>query len=166
MARLVHLSLVAVVLAAFPTPAVAQAVAGTGPGTIEAASLTGVGFALQGEYVAPVSTQPIYAIQRQERSPLLTTSYALYGVLQGLDVYTTTRALKAQAREANPLLRPFAHSPTALLLIKGGATAVTLMAVEKLSKRNRAAAFATMVALNAVYGAVVIHNIRVNSRVR
>jgi hypothetical protein len=61
-------------------------------------------------------------------------------------------------REANPLVRPFARSVPAMLVLKGASTAVTVVAVEKLWRKNRVAAVATMVGINVGYGIVVSRN--------
>ena len=47
-----------------------------------------------------------------------------------------------------------------MVLVKVGATALTIAAVERLWRRNRVAAVLTMIGINAGYTAVVAHNYR------
>jgi hypothetical protein len=93
-------------------------------------------------------------------APLVGLYVSLAG-LQALDLVSTRRALNAGAVEANPVVAPFAGSPVALAVIKAGVTSATIVASERLWKKNRKAALLTMIALNAAYGAVVAHNYRV-----
>ena len=87
--------------------------------------------------------------------------YVSLAALQALDIASTRRALNAGAAEANPVVAPFAGSPVALAVMKAGVTSATIVASERLWKKNRKAALLTMIALNAAYGAVVAHNYRV-----
>jgi hypothetical protein len=93
------------------------------------------------------------------RPQSLTPLYVTFAALQAVDAITTLRALqKPGLREANPLVRPFARNVPAMVILKGASTTVTVMAVEKLWRRNRVAAVATMVGINAAYGIIVSHN--------
>lgn len=88
--------------------------------------------------------------------------YTSYGVLQGLDMWSTILARHNGAREMNPLMNTgFAGAS----LVKGLMTTGTFAAVNSLEKKNRKAAVVTMVALNVVNAAVVAHNFR-NARGR
>ena len=93
-------------------------------------------------------------------APLLGLYVSLAG-LQALDLVSTRQALNAGAVEANPVVAPFAGSPLAFALIKAGVTSATIVASERLWKKNPKAALLTMIALNAAYGVVVAHNYRV-----
>jgi hypothetical protein len=93
-------------------------------------------------------------------APLVGLYVSLAG-LQALDIASTHRALNAGAAEANPVVAPFASSPVALAVVKAGVTSATIVASERLWKKNRKAALLTMIALNAAYGVVVAHNYRV-----
>jgi hypothetical protein len=90
-----------------------------------------------------------------------------YGVLQGLDVYSTRGALYAGAgREGNPLLRDAAGSSAGLIAVKAASTAVVIWGTERLRKKHRRAAEWTMVGLNAVTAVVVARNYAVTQRDR
>jgi hypothetical protein len=104
------------------------------------------------------------AAGESSRTWLLPALYLTYGALQAADVYTTHRALEqGGAREANPMLRWAAASPSALIGVKAASTAGTIYLLEKLRRRHPRAAAITMVALNASYAAIVAHNMRVRS---
>lgn len=90
-------------------------------------------------------------------SPLLPL-YASYVGLQILDVDSTLRGLRAGGRESNPLVRGVIGSPALTFGLKAGATLATMYATERMWRRNRTAAVATMLAVNAVYVLVVAHN--------
>jgi hypothetical protein len=80
--------------------------------------------------------------------------------LQVLDAHSTQSALARGYTESNPLMEPVSRNMPTMLAIKVGATMGTILVVEKLWKRNRAAAVATMIGLNVGYGFVVGGNYR------
>lgn len=86
--------------------------------------------------------------------------YVSLGVLQALDVHSTTRALNAGGVEANPLMRGVANQPGALLAVKAGGAASTIWLTHKLARRNRTGAFIVMAAVNSAYAIVVANNYR------
>ena len=93
-------------------------------------------------------------------APLVGLYVSLAG-MQVLDIASTHRALEAGAVEANPMMAPFARSLLALAAVKAGVTCATIFATELMWKTNRKAALLTMIALNATYGAIAVHNYRV-----
>lgn len=97
-------------------------------------------------------------LPRRARPAPLVPLYVSFGSLQVLDVHSTRRALVHGHQEANPLLAPIARNRAALLAVKAAATAGTIVGVERLWKANRAAAVATMLALNVGYALVVRAN--------
>jgi hypothetical protein len=93
------------------------------------------------------------------RPASLAPLYSTFAALQAADAITTIKALqKPGLREANPIVRPFARNVPAMIVLKGASTVVTVAAVEKLWRKNRAAAVATMVGINLAYGIVVSRN--------
>jgi hypothetical protein len=89
--------------------------------------------------------------------------YGSYGVLQGLDMYSTIVARRQGAVEANPLMNTgFTHGVAFKALM--GAT--TMMTVKAIEKKNRKAAIVTMIALNSVTAIVVANNMRNARRLR
>ena len=86
--------------------------------------------------------------------------FGSYAMLQGLDMYSTSVALKAGAREANPLMQA---SMGQALGVKAAMSVATYYVVHKMSKKNRKGAIVTMAILNGVTAAVVANNLR-NSR--
>jgi hypothetical protein len=112
---------------------------------------------------APALPAPLPArdLDADRRPAALMPLYASFIALQGLDVHSTTRGLSRGAVEANPLMKDVAGNPGALFAVKAASTAGIVYGVEKLRKRNRAAAVGVMVALNAAMAYVVQHNYRV-----
>jgi hypothetical protein len=86
--------------------------------------------------------------------------YVGFAALQALDAHSTITAVRAGHREANPLIRPFAHRPGVLIAAKAATAAGTIALSERLWRKHRAAAVLLMVAANAGYAAVVAHNYR------
>jgi hypothetical protein len=104
---------------------------------------------------------PLAAPAQQERPAALIPLYASFVSLQGMDVYSTTRGLSRGAVEANPIMKEVAGNPGTLFAVKAASTAGVIYGVEKLRKRNRTAAIAVMIGLNAGMAYVVQHNYRV-----
>jgi hypothetical protein len=101
-----------------------------------------------------------------KRPKALSMLYVSLGVTQALDLVTTTGALHAGAREQNPVLAHFAGHSGAMVAYKAAVTAGTIIAVERMWKKNRAAAVATAVAANVVTALVAAHNMRVTRALR
>lgn len=94
---------------------------------------------------------------RPESSTTFNTLFASYGVLSGLDMYSTVAARNNGAREANPLLDT---GYTQAALTKAILTAGTYVAVKRMTKKNKKAGIATMVILNTVMAGVVVNNLK------
>lgn len=95
------------------------------------------------------------------RSSLLIGLYILQGALQALDAHATLRALHTgSAREGNPIIRPFASQPVALVIFKLGLGAGTIYGVDRLHKSHSRLAKTTLGVINAGYVYVVQHNYR------
>ena len=84
--------------------------------------------------------------------------YVSFAALQALDVHSTMRALEAGGTEQNPLLRGIASRPVALVALKAGVTASTILLTERFRARNRTGAIVLMAALNSAYAMIVTHN--------
>lgn len=100
------------------------------------------------------------AVDETKRPAVLPILYVSLGAAGALDVYSTTLAFKAGAREANPLMGPFAGRPAAAMAVKAVATATTIFFVERLWKRNRTAAIVTLVAVSGATAGVAARNFR------
>lgn len=96
----------------------------------------------------------------QARPPALLPLYISFAALQVLDTDSTRQALARGYAESNPVLRPVAGNSTSMVLVKIGATVLTIAAVERLWRRNRVAAVLTMIGVNAGYAVVVAQNYR------
>lgn len=121
-----------------------------------------------GETVALQLPRPFVELPASADVPVAATSrpgalaglYASLGALNVLDVYSTNHALKNGAREVNPIVRSTAGNISATIALKAAATATSICFAEKLWKKNRGAAIATMVIVNGATAAVVARNFR------
>jgi hypothetical protein len=101
----------------------------------------------------------------QVRRPIaLPALYASLGVVQGLDLYSTAKALRYGAHEANPLMAGIVNNRAASIAMKAGTSAALIYVAERLRKKSPAAAVTMMAVVNGVTAAVAIHNFR-NARV-
>jgi len=108
----------------------------------------------------PRLTLPSPVRDAKVRPAALPVLYASFAALQALDVHSTQKALARGYTESNPLLEPVSANMPTMLAVKVGATLGTILIVEKLWKRNRAAAIVTMIGLNIGYGLVAGGNYR------
>lgn len=115
---------------------------------------------LQPHLNARLVAVPEIAPAAERRPSALLPLYVSFAALQVLDADSTRQALARGYAESNPLLHPVAGNSTSMVLVKVGATALTIAAVERLWRRNRVAAVLTMIGINAGYTAVVAHNYR------
>jgi hypothetical protein len=87
---------------------------------------------------------------------------ALYVSLAGLnafDAITTLKGTASGAVEANSLMRGAAGSPVAMMAVKGGVTAGSIVLAERLWRSgHRAQAIGMMIASNAMMAAVGVRN--------
>jgi hypothetical protein len=90
---------------------------------------------------------------------------ASYIALNAADVIFTYRALDKGAEEANPLLRGFVKSKPLTIAFKAGTTGLVLYANRKITKENKTVGYATLIALNLLYGYIVNNNYQVTMRV-
>src|SRR5262245_8728557 len=104
---------------------------------------------------------PAPDFRRPGSSKLMTSLYASTVMLQALDVHSTMSALRSGATEANPLMQGATRNQAMFVAVKAGVAASTILAAKQLSKRNKTAAVATLVAINSAYALVVSHNYRV-----
>jgi hypothetical protein len=94
---------------------------------------------------------------RRPSSKAVKALYGSYGVLQGLDMYSTIVARNRGASEVNPMMNVGYTQATAL---KALMTAATIASVKAMEKKNKKAAIATMITMNAVTAVVVANNFK------
>jgi hypothetical protein len=92
------------------------------------------------------------------RPTMLVPLYISMATLQALDVVSTRQAIGAGGTEANPLVAPLSGSPAAMLAMKAGVSAVTILVSERMWRHNRKGALLMLFATNIGYAAVVSHN--------
>lgn len=100
------------------------------------------------------------SLNLEGRSPLLTSLYGTLAGLHALDVISTRRALARGATELNPMMEGAATSANTAFAMKALATASTVLAIDRISKRSRTAAVITAVVANGAMAAIVAHNLR------
>ena len=88
-------------------------------------------------------------------SAALKALYGSFGALQTLDMVSTVKARQQGAREVNPMMTGnYGQAAATKVLL----AAATLAGVKMLEKKNRKAAFVTMIALNVATAAIVVTN--------
>ena len=97
------------------------------------------------------------AVKRPAALPAL---YVTLGVMQAMDIYSTSAALKAGAKEANPTAAPFAGNTGSMIGLKAATMAGTIFFSERMWKTNKVGAIAMMVAINGATAAVSMHNMQ------
>jgi hypothetical protein len=139
-------SIAAAVLIAFATPAFAAEESKAKPAAIVApTAAVAAAWAAEERALAPKSGKALNAL------------YASYGVLQGLDAYSTRKAIDNGAREANPMMDHGAARNAATRIVMSAAVIGT---TKLIARKNKKAAVVTMVVLNGAMAAVVANNMK------
>jgi hypothetical protein len=84
--------------------------------------------------------------------------------LHSVDMFTTVRNLQlggGNAREANPLLAPFARRPAALVLTSSAVNVLQIYTISRVHRRHPKLAVAWALALIGTEAYVVTHNVKV-----
>jgi hypothetical protein len=163
MRHLIVASLLGMVLS---TPAFAADPAdGDNPqiGPIAAAAAAATSVAATGAATTTANTESVAPVTfTYGRPSALPALYVASALLQGYDAFSTMKALKSGAHEANPFMQHVVKSPAAFIAVKASVTTASVMAAEQLWKNNhRAGAIGLMIASNAMMGMVAAHNARV-----
>jgi hypothetical protein len=95
-----------------------------------------------------------------KRPAALPALYVTLGVMQAMDIYSTSAALKAGAKEANPTAAPFAGNTGSMIGLKAATMAGTIFFSERMWKTNKVGAIVMMVAINGATAAVSMHNMQ------
>ena len=105
---------------------------------------------------------PTVPSSRPVRPGALMPLYGSFAALQGLDLYTTRRAIDRGADEGNPMMRGAAQRNSTMIAAKAAGSVVAIWATERLWKKKRPKlAVASGVLLNVVSGLVVMNNYRI-----
>jgi Domain of unknown function (DUF5658) len=105
--------------------------------------------------------------ENEERPAMLSALYVSLGAIQGLDVHSTLAALRAGARESNPIAAPFTANAGSMIGLKVVSTATTIFFAERMWKTNRLKAILVLAAINGATAAVAMrnmHNVRAAAR--
>jgi hypothetical protein len=103
---------------------------------------------------------PPVQLSNVERPVILPALYATLGGMQAWDIYTTTRALKVGAHEANATAASFSSHAGSLVGLKAATTVGTIFFAERMWKKNKVGAIVMLVAVNSATAAVSMHNMR------
>jgi len=109
----------------------------------------------------PVIRQGSLRVPPTQRPAPLIPLYASLGVLQGLDIYTTSAAMSRGAVEANPAMKAAAGKTWTSVAVKAAATAGSVYFIERAWKHNRKGAVILAAVINVATAAVVAHNTQV-----
>ena len=99
-----------------------------------------------------------------KRPSVLPALYVTFAAMQTWDVYSTAVALKAGARESNPVAATVAGNPASMIGLKVASTASVIYFTERMWKTNPVKAVLVLAAINGATAAVSMHNMR-NARV-
>jgi hypothetical protein len=98
------------------------------------------------------------------RGLVLPALYVSFAGLNAYDAASTIDAVKHGAVEANPLLSGMAARPAALWAVKGGVTAVSILASERLWRRGQKRQAVVLMAItNGIMAAVAANNASVRA---
>ena len=104
-------------------------------------------------------------LQRKLTDPAFVKKmYYSFAALQATDAATTLVALNNGAREANPLMQGPVKSPPAIIAIKAGVVAGTILAMERFRKDSPVLVTAALIAINSTLAVVAVNNVSVVAR--
>ena len=99
------------------------------------------------------------------RPSMLPALYVAQGALQAMDMHSTMQAISRGAHEANPVMQGVVGNKGAMVAVKAGVAASTILMSECLWKKgNRTGAIVSMIIANSVTAVVVAHNYRLASQ--
>jgi len=114
---------------------------------------------MAGEADSSMPPIQIRAVRGAGRGAVLPALYLSFAALQAFDGYATTAGVRAGAREMNPVMGGAAGNPAAVWAIKGGVTAASIYAADRLWKQHRRGqAIAVMVLSNGIMAVVAARN--------
>ena len=98
-------------------------------------------------------------ISAATRPFVLPSMYVSLTTLQGYDVYSTLRAMRRGAVEANPIMSGIVGNPAASLAVKSATTVATIYMAERLwREHHRGAAIVLMAVTTGMMATVAAHN--------
>jgi hypothetical protein len=107
-----------------------------------------------------VPKAPPVQISNVKRPVVLPALYATLGGMQAWDIYTTTRALKVGAHEANATAASFSSHAGSLVGLKAATTVGTIFFAERMWKKNKVGAIVMLTVVNGATAVVSMHNMR------
>lgn len=140
---------------------VAVTVGSIAPPPAETPSPTPIATAIAAVSVEDTSPLGMRRPSSSSRPAPLLPLYASLAVMQGLDIYTTSKAVSAGGTELNPAMQPVAGKTWASAAVKAASTAGSIYFIERAWKHNRKGAVILATVINAATAAVVAHNTQV-----
>ncbi|MCX6537830.1 MAG: DUF5658 family protein [Acidobacteria bacterium] len=131
------------------------------PGVEEAQAVS----ASSGQLSMPIQQQVAPGTARPRSGGMLAL-YASTVAMQALDMHSTLTGFKQGAVESNALMGGITKNRAAFFAVKAAVATGTIIAAQRIAKRNKVAAVAMLVAVNSVYAFVVVHNYKVASGLR
>lgn len=99
------------------------------------------------------------------RPSVLPALYVAQGALQAMDMHSTMQAISHGAHEANPVMQGVVGNKGAMMAVKAGVAASTILMSECLWKKgNRTGAIVSMIIANSLTAVVVAHNYRLSNQ--
>ena len=106
-----------------------------------------------------ISTMVAPAWTPAVRPAILPALYAGSTILQAYDAYSTMKALRLGAVEANPVVQGIVGNPALFIGVKAAIASASILAAEQMWKNHhKVAAIVTMVASNSIMAMVAAHN--------
>jgi uncharacterized protein DUF5658 len=115
----------------------------------------------------PTFTRPTMppAAKSFGRPSILPALYVAQGALQAMDMHSTMQAISHGAHEANPVMQGVVGNKGAMMAVKAGVAASTILMSECLWKKgNRTGAIVSMLVANSITAVVVAHNYRLSNQ--
>ena len=106
------------------------------------------------------STAAVAADKETARPAALPVLYATLGAMQAWDIYSTSAALRAGAKESNPAVVAFAAHTGSMIGLKAATTASTIFFAARLWKTNKVGAVVMMAAITGASAMVSMRNMR------
>jgi len=129
------------------------------------------------EVVSPSPTPSLAASQLMPSDPVgqpparrasfvMPSLYVATVLTQALDAHSTFAAIDAGAREGNPLIGRLAHSRPGFIALKAAIASSAIWLGRDLAKSRKKRAVLALIALNAGYAALAVHNYRTADSMR
>jgi hypothetical protein len=115
---------------------------------------------------AAAPSAPVLTLNTSRIDKTMMPLYASAAALQFMDLHSTMQVIHLGGAEGNPLMKGIVAHPAMFVALKAAVGASIIYSANRLAKKNKGAAIATMIAMNSVYAMVVSHNYRLAQSMR